>query len=454
VSNPDFHIVDDPEAYLYEPAGIHIHKHVLFSMLGQGRHDVMEREVSRYDIEFIARAFADDPWKRNLMTSYWEFARGETVLRSYPWDVCIPIADTCNARCTFCTSWLEGTQVLDLADLDRFEEVLRHAYNIGLAGHGEPLAHPRIADILARLQDWIHPLAGCYVITNGVHLADHLDELIKARVKSYAISLNAASEAVHREVMGLRDGDFPRILESIRALVDRRNDKQVGWISISLVVTRQNIHEVPRFIELGNELGVNNIQLKTLAGAGGSIPGLNYHLLPAYEHPEYAQLKQTAKDAITASTVPCQVDLGSWDTPVFPAAVRQGFTENPPRGYSRREAQTSNEVRDYWRAQQKYAAPARGLYKNFENDFDGNNPYGRQARYGCRAPYYFLYINDFSYSAVPCCYMNRVPGHEHVTFDGTTGFFEAWNSPAMVELRRRLRDGPLFNMCTKCPATY
>ncbi len=55
---------------------------------------------------------------------------------------------------------------------------------------------------------------------------------------------------------------------------------------------------------------------------------------------------------------------------------------------------------------------------------------------------------------VPCCYMVGVPGHDQVMWDGTGDFFEAWNSPAMIALRTRLRDGPLFNMCTKCPTVY
>lgn len=55
---------------------------------------------------------------------------------------------------------------------------------------------------------------------------------------------------------------------------------------------------------------------------------------------------------------------------------------------------------------------------------------------------------------VPCCYLNAVPGYEKVFYDGEGDFFEAWNSPGMVELRRRLKEGPLFNMCTKCPSTF
>ena len=55
-----------------------------------------------------------DPWLKNIMMNYWEFAVGQTILTTYPWDVCIPICDACNARCTFCTSWLEGKEQISL----------------------------------------------------------------------------------------------------------------------------------------------------------------------------------------------------------------------------------------------------------------------------------------------------------------------------------------------------
>ena len=61
-----------------------------------------------------------------------------------------------------------------------------------------------------------------------------------------------------------------------------------------MVVTQQNLHEVEKFVELGNSLKVNNIQIKTLSGVGGEIPGLNYHSLPPYFHPDFQALKQRA----------------------------------------------------------------------------------------------------------------------------------------------------------------
>jgi len=81
---------------------------------------------------------------------------------------------------------------------------------------------------------------------------------------------------------------------------------------------------------------------------------------------------------------------------------------------------------------------------------DGSNPLGRQPRLACKAVYYNFYVNEMFYRMAPCCYMTRVPGFEELRLDGDMTFDEAWNSPGMVALRRRLADGPLYGACLRC----
>ncbi len=410
--------------------------------------------IVQFGPEEIQDILNDDLWLKNLMMNYWEFAVGKTSVTTIPWDICIPISDVCNARCTFCTSWLEGKEQISLQQLDRFEPILRFGRKVGLAGHGEPLSHPNIIDILDRITCWIDPRANCYVITNGVYLESLMDKLIAARVSNFGISLNAASSVIHQKVMGLKVGAFEKIIESIQKLVAIRNSGQEIGLSISMVVTQQNLHEVADFIELGHRLNVNTIQLKTLAGIGGEIPGLNYHELPPYLHPDFKVLRQRAADAIGHASVSIQSDLLSWETPVFSREFQKRIHTSQLIHISREEAQKDVEVRRYWSGQEKFVERTKGKLKKAIDDFDGNNPFDRTPRYACRSPYQTLYINDFSYSMVPCCYMNSVPGFEGTFYNGSEDFMEEWNSPAMVELRRRLNDGPLFNMCTKCPSIY
>jgi len=414
------------------------------------------QEAKAYSDSEIGDLLRFDPWERNRITNMLELDQGDAELTSYPLDVCLPIADICNARCTFCTSWLEGKKILKIEQLDGFKPVIQHAQAIGLAGHGEPLSHPKLPAILSRLRDWVDPRTLCYVITNGVYLYKNLEALIEARVVSYAFSLNAASAETHETVMGLAPGSFATILDGIRALIQTRDAKpHLGiTVSISLVLTQDNIHEAGAIVRLGNELGVDKVQLKTIAGAGGEIPGLNYHRLPPYLHPDFETHKADALQAISDSAIEVQCSLDSWETPVFPKEVAEQFEVSPPKFVQRTEALKSKEVRDFYQAQEKYLTPTTGRLLSRVEDFDGHNPYNRSPRYACDAPYRNLYLNDFSFSMVPCCYMSHVPGHEPVIYDGTSDFFEAWNSEAMQTLRRRLKEGPFFNMCTKCPTEY
>jgi MoaA/NifB/PqqE/SkfB family radical SAM enzyme len=287
------------------------------------------------------------PLLQNFATSIWEFANGVDTLKSYPWNISIPVADLCNARCTFCTSWLDGRKVLDLDQLELFEPVLRRAMFIGLVGHGEPLAHPRFDELCERLQPMLDPLSTCYTITNGALLDKWRDLLRRINLCSYSVSLNAATAETHDEVMGLGRDAFPRIIESIADLTKPTN--QPGRLNnnvyITMVVTKQNIAEIPAFIALGNSLGVTGIWLRSLLPQSNLISGLNYHLLPPSEHPEFERLRRAAVDAITASRVPVQADPAMWDKPIFSTTLEREIREKPPAIIPREQALRDRDLR-------------------------------------------------------------------------------------------------------------
>src|SRR3954462_7563557 len=136
--------------------------------------------------EFL-RQVPPQPILQNFALSIWEFVHGQTVLTSRPWNLSLPVADLCNARCTFCTSWLHGRKLLDLDDLDRFESVLGTALQVGLTGHGEPLAHPQFDELCDRLTAICDPRAILYTITNGYFLSKWRDQLDRSNLRSYSI---------------------------------------------------------------------------------------------------------------------------------------------------------------------------------------------------------------------------------------------------------------------------
>ena len=130
----------------------------------------LETELGAATEEKVLGLFPHDRMLTNFILSVWELMHGVTNLKSLPWNISLPISDVCNARCTFCTSWLTGRRQLSIAELDLFEPVLRTAIYVGLVGHGEPLSHPKLGEIADRLSEHLDERSASYTITNGYYL--------------------------------------------------------------------------------------------------------------------------------------------------------------------------------------------------------------------------------------------------------------------------------------------
>lgn len=421
------------------------------------RDDLVEM-VTPFSRDEIKEILGHDPYLLNFALNHWEFAHGVDTLETYPWNVVIPISDLCNASCTFCNSWLRGRKLLEMRELDNFQEVLPYAAMIGLEGHGEPLIHPKFRQIVTKLAELIDPRCRSYIITNAYHLSEFTDDLVAAGVGVYNISLNAASSETHQKVMDLGADGFERAITAIRRVVELRDAGQSRnpiAINVSLVVTADNVHEAADFVRLCNDLRVDLVNLRTLLPAPQYIDGLNYHLLPAYLAPEIHRHIQDTKAAIAESKVAVAAEPDSWLQPVFPEKLQAQYDAAPPKEYTRSEAKSMFRKTRGGDISKLHAVTTRGEKRDDNNgqiNYDQTHRKDREAWFQCWDLYAILHMNDFYYFLRPCCYMEHTPGHEWIKYDGSYPFMSAWNSPAMVTLRRSLREGPLFAMCTLCPS--
>ena len=415
-------------------------------------------ELSRYELPQIRRVCQNDPWLSNFLTNLWEYNKGETTLTSYPWNICLPIADVCNASCTFCNSWLRGRRWMQLDEVEKFAPLIRHAKMLGLAGHGEPLIHPEFDALSRRFSELLDPRSEVYLITNGYLISRYESQLEAMRVRTYNISLNAVTQKTHETVMGLGAGAFERVIEAVKRLVAKRVAGADIEVNLSLVVLKQNLHEIAPFVSLANDLGVSNIYIRTLRSTESyGIIGLNYHTLAAADHLECQRLVDEGRKAIQESAVPVDADPDSWALPVFSPDDAEYLEQNPPKELERDEARRDPDVRKFYDA--KFARSAFGAFRGrplpekvSERELYGvRDPFERSPRLHCTYPYYNLNLNDFEFKMVPCCHTDAVPGFELNYFDGSSDFFEAWNTPAFVELRRSLVQGPLLKPCKVCP---
>lgn len=76
---------------------------------------------------------------------------------------------------------------------------------------------------------------------------------------------------------------------------------------------------------------------------------------------------------------------------------------------------------------------------------------GGSPPFACNFVYNQLITTKLTFEMYPCCYMTNVPGHEPTILRPGQPFMTFWNSEAMMNLRRRLHHGSLYQACAVCP---
>jgi hypothetical protein len=310
------------------------------------------------------------------------------------------------------------------------------AHHIDLAGYGEPLAHPDFSAVIDRLESYIDPRCQLVLFSNGALISKWVHKLLDLNVSVVAISLNAATAQTHEAVMGLGPKSFDRVIAGIRTLRDAATarDKPMT-ISLSLVVTQTNMHEVADFVRLCGTLPIDMAFIRVLQLTDGHTP-LNRLTLPPYLNPQFEAHRQDAIEAIAAATIPIYASPETWGLQLLPDDLEQ-------RARSGDEPiKTRSEIAQSVTLQNDGAA-------GWSGPPDHVNPFGRTAPFDCSYPYRYLLVARNQIT--PCCFMLTPPGHKPIVFDGSRPFRETWNGPQMQFIRRTLRDGPLISNCRTCP---
>jgi hypothetical protein len=283
--------------------------------------------------------------------------------------------------------------------------------------------------------------------TNGVKLREWVDRLLEANVRHYAISIHAATPETHNDVMGMGPHSFEKVLTGVRYLASQKGSGSSIDLGMVFIVMRQNIAEIPQFIRLCEEIGANRIFFRTLKPLEEIQPGLDYHRLPPYLHPEFERLREAATVAIEKSSVEIDASPETWSTPVFPPALAAHVKDRPLTPRDQRGHLITKITRADDRTGLSFGEPDGTSHSGKK----GKNIYHRRPPLRCPSPYTAFYINGFDRAVSPCCYMTKVPGHKTIYFQKSIDFDLVWNSPAMVNLRKTLHGGPLMDPCLKCP---
>lgn len=201
----------------------------------------------------------------------------------------------CNLACQHC--WLaprfdpdgtrEPTLELDLAVRAMDQAIPLGLQRVKLTG-GEPLLHPRIAELLGSVRERELKLI---LETNGVLCTPEVACAIAGFPQhDVAVSLDGADAATNDTIRGVQ-GSFDRSIRGIRTLVDAGTAPQ-----IILCLMRSNAGQVQRLIELAESLGAASVKLNVLqpTARGNRL----YQRKLALEVPEILEIQRLIEDTI------------------------------------------------------------------------------------------------------------------------------------------------------------
>ncbi|MBW1982176.1 MAG: SPASM domain-containing protein [Deltaproteobacteria bacterium] len=177
----------------------------------------------------------------------------------------IEITNRCNLRCRSCILYRGGWEPHRDMSLEEFQGVIGQLPNLQRAvlhGIGEPLLNPQLPLMIRALKE-----RQVFVLfnSNAILLNNRRqEELIEAGLDELRISLDAATSRGYQNV---RQSDkFEAIVDNIAAFSKRLAASRSPRPKLSLwfLATRENVRELPDFIELASSLGIAQVYLQRL----------------------------------------------------------------------------------------------------------------------------------------------------------------------------------------------
>ncbi len=173
----------------------------------------------------------------------------------------------CPLSCPYCSNPLELTRQERELDTATWVDVFRQAADLGvlqlhLSG-GEPASRRDLTELVAGARE-----AGLYtnLITSGIGLTERrLRELDEAGLDHVQLSLQGTDPAMADEIGGYRGG-FARKMQVAEWI------GAIGFpLTLNAVLHRRNLHQLPRAIEMAEEMGARRIEVATVQFHGWAL---------------------------------------------------------------------------------------------------------------------------------------------------------------------------------------
>ncbi len=351
----------------------------------------------------------------------------------------LDMVNRCQLRCIMChfahPDFVESMDDMDRPLLEKIAaDIFPIAHDVVLSSSSEPLMAPELPRALELCREYEVPFF--HFSTNAMSLTrDMMRVIVQSRMPVMTISSDGATRETFEKIR--KPAGWDKFLSKFELIeeVKRELDSDLPRISVTCVLMRDNIEEMPEFVRFYRKLGVtemNFVHMGVLGGMGmddqtlAHYPGLSnqmlaeaarvaeevgVHLMAPLPFPE--TFEEDAKGEIASS------DEGGGSAIVAPDTADGASSD----------ASSIREFLDHKNREFNLAVSPRDEHHRM-----------------CYFPWYYIHVNPNG-TVFPC-------GHwfEFSSFGDfkTQSFSEIWTGPEFREVRRQIRHLELRPVCANC----
>lgn len=340
-----------------------------------------------------------------------------------PWKLEIASTTMCNLQCAMCGHVFQHGRAgrhLNPKMLSGLETFISGAGQFQLMGWGEPLISPafwKIMDIISKNPS--RKQAFIEISSNGAAMTPYIvEKILSSPLGRVSFSIDAATPETYRKIRG---ADFNQTLENIRHLIKRKNalGKKFPEIMCNMTLMRENIRELPDFVDIAHDLGADSLQFWPLHDYEDISPdSWNVERFGWHFNYRDQMLGRDSRDAAKANML-------------IDAACEKAAAYKLPIVWP-------------MDSRVKIDAPACGPAAGAEEAVREI----REMPLDCVAPWEWMLV-DIDGDVRPCCYIQKPFGNLNLNSAD-----EIWNGPDYREMRRCLASGKMPPQCAGAACKY
>lgn len=184
----------------------------------------------------------------------------------YPMSVSIEPTTACNLACPECPSGLKAftrpTGKLDLAKNERLLDKLKSTvFYINYYFQGEPFLHPQFLELVKaahRRKIYTSTSTNAHFITEK-----KAEEIVASGLDRLIISIDGASQETYEAYR--RKGKLSKVLQASQQMVaaKKKLKSHTPHLIFQFLVVKPNEKDIPRIFEMADELGIDEVRLKS-----------------------------------------------------------------------------------------------------------------------------------------------------------------------------------------------